>query len=290
MCRAKRSDASADDADLDLRKIDREYERKAEAAADAAEAELNKLFHEKVAEVAVGSVERARDNAKFLQIAASAIFAVYTGLLALVYSVTDNPLPLRGAWAGVFIGLSIAFATAYLTFLTNGPRMQMTLDPRGGVHRQYSRTAGLIAWISASVNRRTYAIRAAVISLLFGVLFMTAPFVSSAVPVPEVPRPTPPSVPEEVDDAFTGPAFELFESQIEDYRNAVAARSSALDAAEEAARERADQESTLNEWATWLAVLALVVVLLGPDAYARIESRRNADDPQVSSRRVEGGG
>lgn len=294
--------------ELDLRKIDREYDRKEaqaisahdreldklrqehantlavnEATADAAlrserikasaaaEDELNKLFHEKVAEVAVAGVERARDSAKFVQTAATAIFAVYTGLLALVYSVTDNPLPLRGAWAGVFLGLSIAFATAYLAFLTNIPPVKMTVDTRSPIHKQYTRTANLTSWIKASVHRRTYATRASVISLLFGVLFIAAPFVSTAVPAPEISSPSAPAPPAEVDDAFASVALELFESQVEDYQNAVAARAAELAAAEDAAKQRADQEAELNATVTALAVLALMVVLLGPLLYAGLE-------------------
>ncbi len=52
-------------------------------AAAAADEELNKLFPTKVAEVAVAGIDRARDGAKFVQTAATAIFAIYTGLLAL---------------------------------------------------------------------------------------------------------------------------------------------------------------------------------------------------------------
>jgi hypothetical protein len=45
-------------------------------ASHDAELELNKLFHTTVTEVAKGSIDRARDGARFVQTAATAIFAV----------------------------------------------------------------------------------------------------------------------------------------------------------------------------------------------------------------------
>ena len=112
---------------LDLAKLDKQQEldlaKSDETDASAArksesdlEVELRKQFHSTIIEVAKGGIERARDSAKYVQTAATAIMAVYTGVLALVFSVTDNPLPLRGAWAAVFLGLAIALATAYLAF------------------------------------------------------------------------------------------------------------------------------------------------------------------------------
>lgn len=268
--------AAAARATLQLEQAKAEAQLQADRirASRAADEALNALFHEKVAEVAVAGVERARDNAKFVQTAASAVFAVYTGLLALVYSVTDNPLPLRGAWAGVFLGLSVAFATAYLSFPTDDRPVQLSGAATGGVQLQYARTANLVRWIRAGTHRRTYASRAAVLSLLFGVLFITAPFVSTTAPTAAVPAPAAPQAPGQVEDAFEETALRLFEAQVEDYENAVAARAAALAAAEESATDRADQEEDLNRYATVAAGGALVVVLVGPVLFGWVERFR----------------
>lgn len=269
--------------DLELRKIEREHTLSDEEAARAhtralradrlkaalgTEDELARLYHEKVAEVSVASIDRARDGAKFVQTAATAIFAVYSGLLALVYSVTDNPLPLRGAWAGLFLGLAITMATGYLAFLTTPASQNRAMDNRSLVQRQFSRTANLTTWISDSVNNRRYASRAAVISLFFGVLFIAAPFVSSTRPMPDLPVPTPPEAPAEVAPGFEEDAQALFRAQVEDYENAVAVRTAALAAAEESAKVRLVKEERLDRRIAEGAGLALLLVLLGPTLYS----------------------
>jgi superfamily II helicase len=83
----------------------------------AAESELNKLFHQTVSDVARNSIERSRDSAKYVQTAAVAIAGLYSGLLGLVFSITSNPLPIRGVYATAFLGLAVALATAYLAFI-----------------------------------------------------------------------------------------------------------------------------------------------------------------------------
>jgi hypothetical protein len=250
----------------------REFEAAQHQAVLAAEEELSKLYHEKMAEVAIASIDRSRDSAKFVQTAATAILGIYIGLLALTYSVTDNPLPLRGAWAGVFLGLSIAFATAYLAFLTDVKPPKLKLDQRSLVQRQYSRTAYLTKWIKASVRARRYAIRAAVVSLLFGVLFIAAPFVSTIAPVPDIPEPQAPVPPSQVAPGFEKDAIALFSQQVADYEAAAAARAAALDAAKTAAEDREKAEDELNTQMSGFAGIALLLIVLGPWCIEALQS------------------
>lgn len=234
-------------------------------ASHDAELELNKLFHTTLTEVAKGSIERARDGAKFVQTAATAIFAVYTGLLGLVFSVTDHPLPLRGAYAGVFLGLSIAFGTAYLAYIgraRKGVPYQPSLASEDEM--QLGRTAFLAAWVNETVGSKRYATRASVLALLFGVLFIAAPFVSSATTTESPEAVTVPTAPTTVAKGFEGPALEIYRAQAKDYQAAVAARAAALKAEKKAAATRRAQEHRLDRAFGWLAAVALVVVLAGP--------------------------
>jgi hypothetical protein len=234
-------------------------------ASHDAELELNKLFHTTVTEVAKGSIDRARDGARFVQTAATAIFAVYTGLLGLVFSVTDHPLPLRGAYAGVFLGLSIAFGTAYLAYIGRA-RKGVAYQPSLGSEdeMQLRRTAFLAAWVNETVGSKRYATRASVLALLFGVLFIAAPFVSSATPTEAPEAVTVPSAPSAVAKGFEGPALEVYRAQVTDYKAAVAARAAALAAEKKTTDTRRAQEHRLDRVFGWLAGLALLVVLAGP--------------------------
>lgn len=243
-------------------------------SSGALEDELNKLYHQKVADVSVAGIDRARDGAKFVQTAATAVFAVYTGLLALVYSVTTNPLPLRGAWAGVFFGLAIAFATAYLAFLVESAKQNPSLDNRSLVQRQYSRTARLTEWVRASVNSGRYSSRAAVLSLAFGAFFMAAPFVSGVAATSAVEPPIPPAPPGTVAAGFEDQALELFRAQVDDYKIALEAHKTNLQVRESAAGARAAAEEELNRQFVWAGGLAMAVVLLGPALYGLIERHR----------------
>lgn len=238
-------------------------------AQRSAEEELNKLYHSTIATVATGAIDRARDSAKFVQTAATAVFALYTGLLGLVFSVTDNPLPLRGIWAGVFLGLAVALATAYLAFLKRPAPLPLSLPGRSLTQLQHARTAYLTRWVNAAVNNRRWALRASVVSLAFGVGFVAAPFLSSGTrtPVPELP--SPPAVPAAVAADIAPEAVRLFALEVDDYERAVEARRRALDAAASEAADLAGRERALDAVFALLAALALATVLAGPAVYAR---------------------
>jgi hypothetical protein len=270
----------------------RAYERdvaKAEAAALAAlhqaernaELELNKAFHATVAEVAKGAIERSRDSAKYVQTAAAAIGTLYSGLLALVFSVTDNPLPLRGVWAAMFLGLAVALSTAYLAYLTKPTAPAMYGGGSSLADLQFQRTGWLTRWINSTVLNRRWAIRASVLALAFGVAFVPAPFVSTA-RTPDVPAaPVAPAIPGTVAPAVAADAARLFAAQVTGFEAAVDARAAALAAQAEAAKDAAADER-LVEWAFVVAAaLALAATLLGPHVW------RHKDHPSAPGSAVE---
>lgn len=235
-----------------------------EEARWAAEWELVKAYHETVAEVTKGAIERARDGAKYVQTAAAAIAALYTGALGLVFSVTDNPLPLRGVLAPAFLGLAVALATAYLAYVKRAPRVPLVLNARSQAELQHARTSHLTKWVAATVHNRRWAVRSSVIALAIGVAFMAAPFVSSG-RAPDVPdAPTSPVIPEVIAPALEDDAAELFREQATSYREAQDARNAAIQEAADASAALADREDDLDRWFAAAALVALAVVLAGP--------------------------
>jgi hypothetical protein len=238
------------------------------------EYELRQLFHESIADVAKGAIDRSRDSAKYVQTAAAAIAALYTGALGLVFSVTDNALPLRGVYATVFLGLAIALATAYLAFLTRPKAMPPYAGGQSLAAMQLERTAFLTRWVNSSVHKRRWAIRASVLSLAFGVAFVAAPFVSPGRPVTIPEAPAVPEVPAEIAPEIATEASALFESVAAGYEDANRSRNAAIEEASRAAEEAAASDDRYNRIASVAAALALVVVLVGP--WANWRSRQDS--------------
>lgn len=250
--------------ELDAAEADRAFQRSLHTATEAAERELDKLFHETVAEVAKTSIDRARDNAKQVQTAAAAIGALYTGVLGLVFSVTDHPLPVRGVYAPAFLGLAVALATAYLAYLTDTTPPNR---PTGGAELpdlQFNRSAYLVTWVNAAVGARAWAIRASVLSLGFGVALIPAPFVGAS-RAGDIPAPaTAPAIPAQIAAPVEGKAVELFERQFESYVTANDERNAAIEEASKAAVTAAERDRRLNNLAFVLAMLAAAVTIVEP--------------------------
>jgi hypothetical protein len=268
--------------DIDSEKRKQEHELALETAEDAAvtalqksrwdaEAELGKLFHQTIAEVAKGSIERSRDSAKYVQTASTAVVAIYTGILGLVFSVTDNPLPVRGVYAAVFLGLAIALATAYLAFITK-PRAP-ALYPGGSslTEMQLYRTGYLTKWVNATVHDRRWAIRASVLSLAIGVAFIPAAFVASARPTKIPDAPAVPEIPSEIAAPVSDDATALFRAQVQGYKAASTARNAAIEKAANQAKSAANREKRLNNAALIFAVAGLLVVFFGPWLFSMAE-------------------
>ena len=254
--------------ELDAAEAARAFDREAEKAEWAAEYELRKAFHQAVVDTSKASLDRSRDSAKYVQTAAAAIGALYTGALGLVFSVTDHPLPIRGVWAMVFLGLAVALATAYLAFLTKPETLPMRA--RGSLaDRQLIRTAWYTRWVNAAVLDRRWAIRASVLALAFGVAFVPAPFVASA-RRPDVPAaPVAPAIPEQVADPVRPDAQRLFAAQVDAYVDAVKARSLAVDEA----RKTPGHDADVNRWFAWAAAVAALLTFAGPEIWGSVRER-----------------
>jgi hypothetical protein len=130
---------------------------------------LHKKTEEEMMEVAKASIERARDSAKFVQVAATAVAGIYTGVLGLAFSVAENPLPTRGLIPTLFMGLAVALATGYLGFLTE-PENAAPLKPSGSPRTNSQlRTDFFVMWVRGIAMNRASLLRASVVSFVLGV-------------------------------------------------------------------------------------------------------------------------
>jgi len=150
-------------------------EAKAELDADRAS---SAAFNDAVMTVAKGGIDRARASSEFVQKAATAIFALYTGALTLAFSVTNNPLPARGILPSLFLGFAVLLATAYLAFLTKGDRVKDPADASGTLQAQLNRSRTFVQWTNTSVLNRAPLLRCAVVALGIGVVSLPAPFLT----------------------------------------------------------------------------------------------------------------
>jgi hypothetical protein len=218
---------AADKARLDRGFAAEKEENDADLAAEEAERtkdlELRGLFHQKIMEVAGGAIDRARDSAKFVQTAAAALMTAYAALLGLVFSASGRPLPLRGVYAAVFLGLAIALAVAYLAFIKRGQAVEAYQPDVSYATTELARTQSLIDWVNASVANRRNAMRAGVVAFALGVAFIPAAFVGATggSASTATAQPTAPTIPRSVPGAVSGDAARLFKDQVDRYLAAV---------------------------------------------------------------------
>jgi hypothetical protein len=234
----------------------------------ASENELNKLFHTTVAEVAKGAIDRSRDSAKHVQVAASAILPIYTGVLALAFSVTENPLPVRGVFAAVFLGLAVALSTGYLAFLTRAKAPELHGGGGSLAEMQFLRTGYLTKLVNATVYNRRWMMHAAVVSLVFGAALLPAAFISSSAQVKVPDAPAAPAIPGEVASGLEDRAIELFDAQVAGFKEAVKERNEAIAAAASEAEKAEADNAHLNEVFAWVSVGALFLVFAIPGLIA----------------------
>ncbi|MHA7181324.1 hypothetical protein ACX80J_14560 [Arthrobacter sp. MDB2-24] len=140
-------------------------------------ANLNQM-HAQYYALAIGSLERSKFAAETFQKASAAIAGLYTGVLALVFSTTGNPLPLRGLVAPVFLGAAVVLSSIYLTYIVSAPR----IDPSWNVQyaarekKAYARLNTFIQDVTAIVNRQIGYLGMALAALFVGLSGIALPF------------------------------------------------------------------------------------------------------------------
>jgi hypothetical protein len=193
-----------------------------------ADDDSEKKLHETLGTLVGESIERARDGAKFVETAAAALGTVYTGILAFSFAAKDAPMPGRGLYAAIFLGIAIVGASIYLAFVQRIKNIGR-VDYKGArPEDQWRRTEYLAAWTRAVVQTRAWALRTGVVALAFGVMFMplaflpdrlasnplvlTEPQTAEAAPTPSASWPAPPT--ESADPAVLAV---LYKAQLDEY-------------------------------------------------------------------------
>jgi len=126
-------------------------------------------------EVAKGSIGRARDGAQFIEKAAAGIAAAYGVALGVAFSVSDNPMPFRGMVPVVFLGLALVLASFYLAYPGQPKPIVADVPANAGPSKWFNVFAD---WMSSLTRYRGRFLRTALFALLFGVIFLPAPFVA----------------------------------------------------------------------------------------------------------------
>lgn len=164
--------AAQDAADVEVVKADRTHYLANLAAVYAARLE-----------VAKGTIDRARARAEFIEKAAAAIASLYTGVLALVFTVTGsadttpaNRLPSRGVLPAAFLGLAIVLSVVYLAFITRGQGVTGAASKGNPRDDQKDELDAFVRWTSTTALRRREFLQAAVLSLALGVVFLPVAF------------------------------------------------------------------------------------------------------------------
>jgi hypothetical protein len=172
--------AAVFDAQVEVAKKRDEADSTRAQAEVQAELDLNAEYYKSIFEVGKGTLERSRAGAASVQTAASAIVTLYTGLLAVSFSVASRPLPPRGAVPAIMLGLAIVFATFYLAYLGRSGRHWVEANTASSLPRtaEQARAVAFLLWMRESALRRAFFLRAAVIALGFGVMLLPAAFIS----------------------------------------------------------------------------------------------------------------
>ncbi|MFJ5697192.1 hypothetical protein [Arthrobacter sp. NPDC093139] len=174
--RSSASDRDSDPDWLDMSQGEENVARRAGiASADAANL---KEMHDRYYDLALGSLDRSKFAAETIQRASAAIAALYTGVLALVFSVTDNPLPLRGIIAPIFLGVAVVLSSVYLTYLVSPPRIDPGWDVQSAAREKkaYARLNTFIDDTSAIVKRQIELLGCSLAALFVGLAAISLPF------------------------------------------------------------------------------------------------------------------
>lgn len=143
------------------------------------EYELHQEVHKGYVEVAKGQIPRSITRAEFIEKVATAISAIYIGIIGVTFALKDNLVPARGIVPSFFLGLSIVLAASYVAFLINSQKDESEgmLSDGTLTGKQYRRYNIFIRWNNSAVLSRRRALQSAVISLGFGLAYLPIPYI-----------------------------------------------------------------------------------------------------------------
>lgn len=172
-------DANIDDkkalyqAKLETRKKRLDADIARAAAETDADLALEKAYTDAVLEAASASTARIRSAGETVEKAAAAIVTLYTAILAVAFSVTENPLPFRAMFAAILLGLALTLSVAFVAYI---PKR----SPPGRQREELTSkdlADDFVGWTERAALKRAYWLRASVLALGFSLFFLPAPFV-----------------------------------------------------------------------------------------------------------------
>ena len=117
----------------------------------------------------------------------------------MTFSVSGRQLPIRGVVPAIFLGLAIVLSMVYVAYVTRPENIDLDDQiPNSPPERMQTRPDNFLRMVTVVVDRRAYWLRASVIALGLGVLFLPAPFIAFSPPsqpdLGQYPWPTPQAV------------------------------------------------------------------------------------------------
>jgi hypothetical protein len=144
------------------------------AAEKDADLVLEKAYVDAVLAAASASTARIRAAGETVEKAAAAIVTLYTAILALAFSVTENPLPFRAMFPAVLLGLALVLSVAFVAYI---PKKPSESRPEGTPLTPPDLADDFVGWSERAALKRAYWLRASVLALGFSLFFLPAPFV-----------------------------------------------------------------------------------------------------------------
>lgn len=145
---------------------------------DDGEVEGRGKYYDALFEVGKGSIDRRRSGASTVQTAAAAIATLYTGVLAVSFSVADHPLPPRGLISPFFLGLAIVLSTFFLAYVSQSGVSEGATTAPDTEERELKRINAFLDWVKAAGTANRWAVNAGVVALGVGLVFLPAAFIT----------------------------------------------------------------------------------------------------------------
>lgn len=148
-------------------------------ASHTADLANEQRFHDSLLKLSETSIDRAHAGADAVQKSAAAVATVYAAILGVSFSVAAKPLPWAGVLAPIFLGIAIFLSTAYRAYIARGVG-DVTAPDRTLVFRRdaFNRTNSFTRLVKNLVLAKASFLRASVLALAVGILYIPAPFVS----------------------------------------------------------------------------------------------------------------
>lgn len=131
-------------------------------------------------EVSKATIDRSIQRADFLQKVAASVVTIYTGILALTYTVDKSKgvaLSFTGVIPAFFLGLSFLLSAVYVSFITKSQPIK-TQPPDGSLMgTELRQRKAFILWNNSTVLKRAHLLQASVISLGIAIFFLPVPYI-----------------------------------------------------------------------------------------------------------------